>query len=275
MLGGEKVFKKSKIKNVNKNKYSLQQKKSNKKQTNLKLIIIVSSILTSMALIIVIYKNFPSNNNQTFQFVVYDQKVKIKVNENFTLDDLNIKNYDTDEFVFNKDDIIIVDEKEYSIKKAKELRFSTRSKIEVVDVVFDETVKKNVLPFEVETKEESSIAVGQQVLAQQGIDGEEVVTYTIEYRNGKEFKKTEKEKKINTPATKQLLLVGTGSITTYNGPIASGSGSNPFSNESVLNIPKSGQGENYNNSSGSSVTPVAPPTSDCSITVNGIKYPCQ
>lgn len=71
-----------------------------------------------------------------------------------------------------------------------------------------ETETKEV-PFATQTQNDGSIAKGQTKILQTGINGNETLTYTVTYTNGKQSTKTLVSDIITTAATPEIVVVGT------------------------------------------------------------------
>lgn len=256
-----------------KQSYALARTKANNKSKNTKVIIILASCIIAFSMIFAFVNYLPSNQKD-FKYIIFGEEASSKVNDSFTITDLHLQDFKHDQFIFSDEDLIVLNEKEYSVKEAKKLNISIKDKLEIIDVYTEDVIEKKVLPFEKETKEEETIAKGQQILAQAGVDGEEIITFKLIYQNGVEFSKEEKGREISVASTKELLLIGVGETTTYTGPVDGGMNSGGSGNDNgVLNEPKEGNGENYSEPAPPPTTP--PPSSDCTITVNGVEYPCQ
>ncbi len=253
--------------------YAMIQNKSNNNSLLKKIFIIASSCVVVCLALFGLLKVFKLEQEEySFDFTIYGDNINVNMLDMFTLSDLDLAQYNTNDFKIDDNDIIVINDDEYKYKDVKSKNISIEDKLEVIDFYEEEIVNKKSVDFKVERKEEETIASGQQLLVQEGVNGEEVITVKIYYRNGVEFNRKELSKEVVKQSKSEILLIGTGGTTTYSGPVAAGINNNPNNNTSVLNSPTpEGNGESYNDD----YTPPPPPSdSECTISINGVSYPC-
>ncbi|MFV0499195.1 MAG: G5 domain-containing protein [Bacilli bacterium] len=265
-----------KKRNKRRNSYSLAMTKKSNKNKHIKIVVIVFSITFMLATIGMFYK-FTTKSEIEVKYKIYGEVETTKVSRKFSIDDLDLESHN-DKYKISNEDIVKINKKEYKYKNAKNIKLKARDKIEIIDVYYEEIIKKIPIKYENETKEENTIKKGHRILVQQGEDGEEIITYKVEFRNGKQYDKYKTKNEIDKEPLKEIILIGIGETTTYSGNIDPGLNFKGNKNIEEKNIPKqgtigeqyedvpgyieeSGEGENIN-------------SSECTITINGIVYPC-
>lgn len=80
----------------------------------------------------------------------------------------------------------------------------TRTTIDIKDVAVP-----TAIPFATQQQNDSSLAAGQSVIVQRGVNGQETSIYTVTYNNGVEVSRTLKSKSVTVQPVPQITAIGT------------------------------------------------------------------
>lgn len=257
-----------------KNKFIIDDKRHKRK----KIVIIFTSIsvfaVIAIATISLLFSGTSSLiSDDKYEYIYFDKVIMLPKNTDgtfvYSISSLvDLENFDITE------DKIVVDGDVMQMELTDKVNISN-VRIEFIDVSTSENVIASTIEIEKERTESVQVKKGEEIHVQEGATGRVETTYLVIYENGSVVSEEILKEEVVIPMIKDIVLVGIGSetiitspatapVTTYRPELYNQPVDDSTMNEAISS----------GNYEGAGTTPPSIPD-DCTITINGVEYPCE